>query len=116
MLERIATEAGVQGRVNGVLLDHRRVVGAARRSAAAASVSSRHGPLDMRMDPDTRRERRAWLNRAGEEEIADVHSSIWRGALMRDASPVPSSWHAPSRRSPTRCSSRSIASRAASAP
>ena len=71
MLERIATEAGVSGRVNGVLLD----VGV---SSVQLDDSSRGfsftqaGPLDMRMDPESGESAAEWLARAPEQDIAAV--------------------------------------------
>lgn len=71
MLERIAQEAKVAGRVNGVLLD----IG-----VSSAQLDDPHrgfsflqdGPLDMRMDPEAGESAGQWLARAPEQEIADV--------------------------------------------
>ena len=70
-LERIATEAGVSGRVNGVVLD----IGV---SSVQLDDPSRGfsfiqaGPLDMRMDPASGESAAAWLARASEQDIASV--------------------------------------------
>ena len=70
-LERVATEAGVDGRVNGVLLDIG--VSSAQLDDARRGFSFTHkGPLDMRMDPDAGESAAAWLMRAPEQDIAAV--------------------------------------------
>ena len=70
-LERIATEAGVQGRVDGVLLDIG--VSSAQLDDPGRGFSfTQAGPLDMRMDPDSGESAAAWLARADERDIADV--------------------------------------------
>ena len=71
MLERIATEAGVSGRVNGVLLDIG--VSSAQLDDARRGFSFiQKGPLDMRMDPDAGESAAEWLTRAPEQDIAGV--------------------------------------------
>jgi len=71
MLERIATEAGVSGRVNGVLLDIG--VSSAQLDDARRGFSfTQKGPLDMRMDPDAGESAASWLTRAPEHDIASV--------------------------------------------
>ncbi|MGH8378453.1 MAG: 16S rRNA (cytosine(1402)-N(4))-methyltransferase RsmH [Gammaproteobacteria bacterium] len=71
MLEHIAQQAGVTGRVNGVLLDLG--VSSAQFDDPQRGFSFLHdGPLDMRMDPDTGESVADWLMRAEEKEIADV--------------------------------------------
>ena len=71
MLERIATEAGVSGRVNGVLLDIG--VSSAQLDDARRGFSFiQKGPLDMRMDPDAGESAAEWLTRAAEQDIAGV--------------------------------------------
>ncbi len=70
-LERIAMEAGVQGRVDGVLLDIG--VSSAQLDDPGRGFSfTQAGPLDMRMDPDSGESAAAWLARADERDIADV--------------------------------------------
>ena len=71
MLERIATEAGVSGRVNGVLLDIG--VSSAQLDDARRGFSFiQKGPLDMRMDPDAGDSAAEWLTHAAEQDIAGV--------------------------------------------
>ncbi|HEV2110413.1 MAG TPA: 16S rRNA (cytosine(1402)-N(4))-methyltransferase RsmH [Gammaproteobacteria bacterium] len=71
MLERVATEAGVSGRVNGVLLDIG--VSSAQLDDARRGFSfTQQGPLDMRMDPESGESAAAWLMRAPEQDIASV--------------------------------------------
>ncbi|HET7175322.1 MAG TPA: 16S rRNA (cytosine(1402)-N(4))-methyltransferase RsmH [Gammaproteobacteria bacterium] len=70
-LERIATEVGVSGRVNGVLLDIG--VSSAQLDDPRRGFSfTRSGPLDMRMDPESGESAAAWLMRAPEQDIAAV--------------------------------------------
>ena len=70
-LERIAAEAGVRGRVNGVLLDIG--VSSAQLDDPRRGFSFiRSGPLDMRMDPTAGESAAAWLMRATEKDIATV--------------------------------------------
>jgi len=71
MLERIAQQTGVAGRVNGVLLDLG--VSSTQLDDPRRGFSFLHnGPLDMRMDPDTGESVAEWLQHAAENEIADV--------------------------------------------
>ncbi|HSN17927.1 MAG TPA: 16S rRNA (cytosine(1402)-N(4))-methyltransferase RsmH [Gammaproteobacteria bacterium] len=71
MLERIATEAGVSGRVDGVLLDIG--VSSAQLDDPGRGFSfTQAGPLDMRMDPEHGESAAAWLAHAGEQDIAHV--------------------------------------------
>ncbi|MDE2234015.1 MAG: 16S rRNA (cytosine(1402)-N(4))-methyltransferase RsmH [Gammaproteobacteria bacterium] len=71
MLERIAQQEGVSGRVNGVLLDLG--VSSNQLDDPKRGFSFQHdGPLDMRMDPDSGESVAAWLNRATQEEIAEI--------------------------------------------
>jgi 16S rRNA (cytosine1402-N4)-methyltransferase len=71
MLERIATEAGVSGRVDGVLLDIG--VSSAQLDDPGRGFSfTQAGPLDMRMDPASGESAADWLNRAAERDIAEV--------------------------------------------
>jgi 16S rRNA (cytosine1402-N4)-methyltransferase len=70
-LERIATEVGVLGRVDGVLLDIG--VSSAQLDDPGRGFSFiQAGPLDMRMDPESGESAAAWLNRATEQEITEV--------------------------------------------
>jgi 16S rRNA (cytosine1402-N4)-methyltransferase len=74
-LERIATEAGVLGRVDGVLLDIG--VSSAQLDDPGRGFSFiQAGPLDMRMDPESGESAAQWLNRADEKEIAGVLFSL----------------------------------------
>lgn len=71
MLERIATEAGVLGRVDGVLLDIG--VSSAQLDDPGRGFSfTQAGPLDMRMDPETGESAAHWLSHASEQDIAQV--------------------------------------------
>ncbi len=71
MLGHIATQAGVSGRVNGVLLDIG--VSSAQLDDARRGFSfTQKGPLDMRMDPATGESAADWLMRAKEEDIASA--------------------------------------------
>jgi len=71
MLERIATEAGVSGRVDGVLLDIG--VSSAQLDDPGRGFSfTQAGPLDMRMDPESGESAAQWLSHAGEQDIAHV--------------------------------------------
>ncbi len=71
MLERIAQQAAVAGRVNGVLLDLG--VSSAQLDDPRRGFSFLHnGPLDMRMDPDAGESAAEWLSHASEKQIADV--------------------------------------------
>ncbi len=70
-LERVVTEAGVSGRVDGVLLDIG--VSSAQLDDPGRGFSfTQDGPLDMRMDPDSGESASAWLMRAAEQDIAQV--------------------------------------------
>ena len=71
MLERIAQQTAVAGRVNGVLLDLG--VSSAQLDDPRRGFSFLHnGPLDMRMDPDAGESAAEWLSHASEKQIADV--------------------------------------------
>ncbi|HEY3645740.1 MAG TPA: 16S rRNA (cytosine(1402)-N(4))-methyltransferase RsmH [Gammaproteobacteria bacterium] len=71
MLERIATEAGVSGRVDGVLLDIG--VSSAQLDDPGRGFSfTQAGPLDMRMDPEAGESAAEWLSHASEQDITHV--------------------------------------------
>lgn len=71
MLAEVAEQAGVMGRVDGVLLDLG--VSSPQLDQAERGFSfQQNGPLDMRMDPDTGDSAADWLARAKTHEIADV--------------------------------------------
>jgi 16S rRNA (cytosine1402-N4)-methyltransferase len=70
-LPAIAEEAGLRGRVDGLLADLG--VSSPQLDEAARGFSfSADGPLDMRMDPDTGPSAADWLAAASETEIARV--------------------------------------------
>ncbi|HEX4895270.1 MAG TPA: 16S rRNA (cytosine(1402)-N(4))-methyltransferase RsmH [Solimonas sp.] len=70
----VAAEAGLVGRIDGLLLDLG--VSSPQLDEAARGFSfGKDGPLDMRMNPEAGEPASAWLARAAEEEIADV---LWR--------------------------------------
>lgn len=71
MLAEVASQAGVAGRVNGILLDLG--VSSPQLDQAERGFSfTREGPLDMRMDPSRGESAAAWLARAEVREIAAV--------------------------------------------
>jgi len=71
MLRRAVDERGWRGRVNGILFDLG--VSSPQLDDPARGFSFRsEGPLDMRMDTTRGESAADWLNRAGEQEIADV--------------------------------------------
>ncbi len=73
-LEAVAQEAGVAGRVDGILMDLG--VSSPQLDDAARGFSfGKDGPLDMRMNPQAGESAADWLARAGEAEIADV---LWQ--------------------------------------
>lgn len=73
-LATVAAEAGLAGRLDGVLLDLG--VSSPQIDEAERGFSfGRDGPLDMRMNPEAGEPASAWLARADEAEIADV---LWR--------------------------------------
>lgn len=73
-LAQTATDAGIAGRIDGVLLDLG--VSSPQLDEAARGFSfSKDGPLDMRMNPQAGESAAQWLARAGEAEIADV---LWQ--------------------------------------
>lgn len=67
----IMEEQGLQGRVNGVLLDLG--VSSAQLDTAGRGFSFQHdGPLDMRMDPSSGQSAAQWLAQADQRDIAAV--------------------------------------------
>lgn len=80
-LEAVAREAGIAGRIDGLLLDLG--VSSPQLDDAARGFSFSHdGPLDMRMDPAQGESAAQWLARAEEAEIADV---LWRFGEERNS-------------------------------
>ncbi|TXH04443.1 MAG: 16S rRNA (cytosine(1402)-N(4))-methyltransferase RsmH [Nevskiaceae bacterium] len=70
-LAAMATEQGIAGRVNGILLDLG--VSSPQLDDAARGFSfGKDGPLDMRMNPQAGESAAQWLAQASEREIADV--------------------------------------------
>ncbi len=82
MLQQMADEQGVTGRVDGVLLDLG--VSSPQLDDARRGFSfSQDGPLDMRMDPDAGLSAAQWLAQASEEEIADVLKTLGEERFAR---------------------------------
>ncbi len=70
-LARVAADAGIAGRIAGILLDLG--VSSPQFDDASRGFSFQNdGPLDMRMDPSSGVSAADWLARADEAEIADV--------------------------------------------
>ena len=70
-LKSVAAEAGIDGRIDGILMDLG--VSSPQLDDGARGFSfSKDGPLDMRMNPQAGDSAAQWLARAKEEEIADV--------------------------------------------
>ncbi len=73
-LAAVAGQAGIAGRVDGVLMDLG--VSSPQLDDAARGFSfGKDGPLDMRMNPGAGESAAQWLAHAEEQEIADV---LWR--------------------------------------
>ncbi|NKF22921.1 16S rRNA (cytosine(1402)-N(4))-methyltransferase RsmH [Solimonas marina] len=73
-LARTADEAGIAGRIDGILLDLG--VSSPQLDDAERGFSfGKAGPLDMRMNPQAGESAAEWLAQAGEAEIADV---LWQ--------------------------------------
>lgn len=71
MLEQLAQDQGVLGKVNGVLLDLG--VSSPQLDDAGRGFSFlKQGPLDMRMDPDTGISAAQWLGQVSESELSQV--------------------------------------------
>lgn len=80
-LSAVAAEAGIAGRVDGVLMDLG--VSSPQFDDAARGFSFSHdGPLDMRMNPRQGSSAAEWLARADEAEIADV---LWQYGEERNS-------------------------------
>jgi 16S rRNA (cytosine1402-N4)-methyltransferase len=80
-LSALAAEAGIDGRVDGILLDLG--VSSPQLDEAARGFSfSQDGPLDMRMNPRAGILSADWLARASDTEIADV---LWRYGEERNS-------------------------------
>lgn len=74
MMADVVAQAGLTGRVDGVLLDLG--VSSPQLDDAGRGFSfMREGPLDMRMNPEAGESAADWLAHAEEKEIADV---LWR--------------------------------------
>lgn len=80
-LRALAEEAGIAGKIDGILLDIG--VSSPQLDDAQRGFSfSNDGPLDMRMNPRTGLSAAEWLARAREEEIADV---LWKYGEERNS-------------------------------
>jgi len=80
-LARVAEEAGIAGRIDGILMDLG--VSSPQLDDAARGFSfGKDGPLDMRMNPQAGEPAAEWLAQAKEEEIADV---LWQYGEERNS-------------------------------
>jgi 16S rRNA (cytosine1402-N4)-methyltransferase len=80
-LHALATELGILGKVDGLLLDLG--VSSPQLDDAARGFSfSQDGPLDMRMDTGSGESAAQWLARAKDSEIADV---LWQYGEERNS-------------------------------
>jgi len=80
-LKAVAEHAGIDGRIDGILMDLG--VSSPQFDDAARGFSfSKDGPLDMRMNPSTGESAAQWLARAQDSEIADV---LWKFGEERNS-------------------------------
>lgn len=70
-LKTVLTDLNLAGKVSGILLDLG-VSSPQLEDVARGFSFSKEGPLDMRMDKTQKQTAATWLNKAREEEIADV--------------------------------------------
>jgi 16S rRNA (cytosine1402-N4)-methyltransferase len=81
-LEELLRTAGVEGKLNGVLMDLG--VSSPQLDEARRGFSfMQDGPLDMRMDYETGQSAAQWLTHAGEQEIASVLRSLGEERFAR---------------------------------
>ena len=81
-LEQLVRTAGVEGELQGVLLDLG--VSSPQLDEAARGFSfMQDGPLDMRMDNETGQSAAQWLARASEREIADTLHTLGEERFAR---------------------------------
>lgn len=70
-IEKIVSDAGYAGKVNGILLDLG--VSSPQIDKAERGFSfNKDGPLDMRMDTSQPQDAQSWINQASAEEISEV--------------------------------------------
>lgn len=81
-LEELLRTAGIEGKLNGVLMDLG--VSSPQLDEARRGFSfMQDGPLDMRMDYETGQSAAQWLTHAGEQEIAGVLRSLGEERFAR---------------------------------